>query len=684
VPLLAPLAVGPLTVRNRVMFGPHETNLGRRRAFSERHVAYYRRRAGGGAGLIVTEEASVHPSDWPYERAPLATDAGPGWAAVAEACHAEGAAVVAAVGHAGGQGSSAYSQLPLWAPSRVPEVNSREVPKWMEADDIRAVVAGFAEATRIAVGAGVDGVEVNAGQHSLIRQFLSGLTNQREDEWGGDRLRFATDVLTAVRAAVGGAVVGLRLCCDELAPWAGITPEAAAGVARTLAPLVDYVVVVRGSIYTVSATRPDGHTPAGFNRELTSAVHGAVAGTVPVYWQGSVVDAADAEAGLAAGDCDGVEMTRAQIADPDLVAKLARGASERIRPCILCNQTCLVRDNRNPMVTCVVEPSAGHETEDAPVAGDEPAGASVPTGRERERHPVLLVVGAGPAGLECARVAAQGGRAVTVADRQDTPGGLLRVAATAAGRERLGAFTAWLEAECRRLGVTFDMRRAISPDDVGDHIGDHGGDVVLCTGSRAGRRTYEIDGEATVLDAAELLEVTMRTGADGRLLYDDRDLPPGPVLVWDPIGGPIGISVAETLAAVGRPVTLATPDNVVGTQLSRTGDLAPANVRLLAAGVELVKRVHLLSVGPGRVSVVDRFSAERSTIDATLVVDAGPLLPGDRLWRATGATVARAGDAVAPRTVYDAVLEGRRAAQALLNGRVRPARSTVGATGGTG
>ena len=190
---------------SRVMFGAHETNLGRRRAFTDRHVAYYRRRAAGGAGIVVTESASVHPSDWPYERAPLAAESAAGWASIARACHAEGALALASIGHAGGQGSSAYSQQPLLAPSRVPEVNTREVPKAMEAEDIDAVVRGFGDATRRAVSAGMDGVEVNAGQHSLVRQFLSGLTNQRRDGYGTDRLRFAREVLESVQDAAGGA-----------------------------------------------------------------------------------------------------------------------------------------------------------------------------------------------------------------------------------------------------------------------------------------------------------------------------------------------------------------------------------------------------------------------------------------------------------------------------------------------
>ncbi|MGH8922065.1 MAG: 2,4-dienoyl-CoA reductase, partial [Actinomycetes bacterium] len=231
--LLEPLGLGSRTAPNRILFGPHVTNLGDdERRLTARHLAYYERRARGGCGTVVIEGASVHTSDWPYERAPLAERCGEGWAAIASACQQHGTLVVAALDHAGGQGSSAYSQSPLWAPSRVPEVATREVPKWMEAEDIAAVVDGFAGAAKLAVDAGCDGVEINAGQHSLVRQFLSGLTNHRDDEWGADRLRLARDVIAAVRAAAGPTrLVGLRLSGDELAPWAGITPDQAPALA---------------------------------------------------------------------------------------------------------------------------------------------------------------------------------------------------------------------------------------------------------------------------------------------------------------------------------------------------------------------------------------------------------------------------------------------------------------------
>jgi mycofactocin system FadH/OYE family oxidoreductase 1 len=651
VQLLEPFDLGPRRVRNRVVFGPHETNLGDGRALSDRHVAYYRRRAAGGVGVVVVEEASVHPSDWPYERCPLATECGPGWSAIAEAVHAEGALVLAAIGHAGGQGSSAYSQSPLWAPSRVPEVNTREVPKWMEADDVAAVIRGFGAAARLAVASGCDGVEVNAGQFSLIRQFLSGLTNQRDDEWGTDRSAFARAVLRAVRAAVGpDAIVALRLSCDELAPWAGVTPEAAAEVAASLVAdseaRVDSLTVVRGSIFSTAATRPDGHVQPGFNLDLAAAVRAAVRAatsdrSVPVIAQGSVVDVGQAEWAVGEGDrADAVEMTRALLADAELVAKAAAGDVDRIRPCILCNQTCQVRDVRNPILTCVLDPRTGHETTD-------PDETAVRAGAPTE----VTVVGGGIAGMEAARVAATAGHRVRLVERAPVLGGAVRVAAAGAGRARLALAADWLAAECTALGVDVRLGHTVTPD----QLQQVGGRFVVATGGVPGRRDYEVGDRAVVIDAATALA-------------DLTAVPDGPVLVWDPIGGPIGISVAESLAATGRVVHLATQDNIVGNELSRSGDLAPANSRLQQAGVELHRRSILVGVAADGARLRDRFSGDERTLRVAAVVDAGHRLPDPTFAGPDGAWpagVLRAGDVVAPRTIHEAVLEGRRAAMAI-------------------
>lgn len=638
--LLDPLSLGPGTAPNRVVFGPHVTNLGDDdRCFTHRHVAYYERRARGGCGTIVVEGASVHASDWPYERAPLAERATEGWAAIVAACRPHGSLVIASLDHAGGQGSSAYHQRPLWAPSRVPEVASREVPKWMETKDITAVIAGFGAAARAAGAAGCDGVEINAGQHSLVRQFLSGLTNQRNDQWGADRLRFAREAIGAARAGIGSAaVVGLRLSGDELAPWAGITPAMAPEIAAELvAAGVDYLVVVRGSIFSVEQTRPDFHQPPGFNTDLAAAVRAAV--DVPVVLQGSVVDVGEAEWALGGGDeparADAVEMTRAQIADPDLVAKLRAGAPERIRPCTRCNQMCQVRDARNPIVSCIGEPTSGRETED-------PDWYAPTTRRQR-----VVVAGAGPAGLETARVAALRGHDVTVLERSSRLGGLAAVAGPN------GGLVEWLAGEIRRLGVT--VRTGTAADPASDTIGDaHGGTdvIVQATGSRPGRPAYAVAEPDLVTDV-----VAVMTG--------DVELPAeGDVVLIDPIGGPVAVALAE---ALGSRALLVTQDQIAGNELARTGDLAPANVRLAQRGVRIEQRTTVTAIRPAapadgiEVEVTDRFSGRCRVLAAAAVVDCGFRGP-DEAWPA--ATI-QVGDCVAPRTVHEAILEGRRAGHAL-------------------
>jgi 2,4-dienoyl-CoA reductase (NADPH2) len=629
--LVQSLSIGSLTAPNRVMFGPHVTNLGTdERSFSGDHVAYYERRAIGGCGVIVVEGASVHDSDWPYERAPLASRCASGWADIAKACHRHGSLVIASLDHAGGQGSSAYSQQPLWAPSRVPEVNSREVPKWMEHEDIVAVIEGFGEATRLAIGAGCDGVEINAGQHSLVRQFLSGLTNQRGDEYA-DRMLFARQVVHAVRSAAiavrPDAIVGLRLSCDELAPWAGITPEMAPEIARELCELgIDYVVVVRGSIFSAEKTRPDFHEPTGFNVDTCRALSAVLPDSTALFLQGSVVDVGQAEWAINDGVCDAVEMTRAQIADPDLVQKIKNGQHDQIRPCIRCNQTCQVRDARNPIATCIAEPTSGHESQDP----DWYQPASSP------RH--ITVIGAGVAGLETARVASLRGHSVTIIEKSSGIGG---IAAIAGPGQQL---VSWLQSEIERLGVQVELNREF------DSISLPNSQVVIqATGAQRGVSEYEITSETEVLDIAEIRR--------GNSVLPET----GVVVILDPIGGPIGVALAEEL---GERAILVTPDNIAGNELSRTGDLAPANVRLAQRGTRIQRRSVVRGITKQDshfvVRVQDRFSGELTEIECACVVDAGFRLPTTAI---DGAI--QIGDSVAPRTILEAVLEGRRVAASI-------------------
>jgi 2,4-dienoyl-CoA reductase (NADPH2) len=303
----------------------------------------------------------------------------------------------------------------------------------------------------------------------------------------------------------------------------------------------------------------------------------------------------------------------------------------------------MVRDNRNPVITCIVEPRSGHELDDADTAGaDQP------------RHSVL-VVGGGPAGMEAACVLALRGNFVRLAERGPALGGMLASAALVHGRQRLGVAIDWWQRELRRLDVAVSLRHAVTAAELDDALAS-GVRVVLATGSVPGPREYHVAAGARVVEAADLVGL-VPSGALDRW-------PAGRVVVFDPIGGPIGVGVAEMLAANGRSTSIVTQDQIAGTQLALTGDLAEANSRLQRAGVARELRSLLRTVTGDHVLLEDRWTGEQRTVDCAFVVHCGHRLPEQTLYLHRPGTP-RAGDCVAPRTVLEAVLEARRVALAV-------------------
>jgi len=661
--LTSPLELRGRVSPSRILFGPHVTNLGRRNCFTDRHAAYYAARAKGGAGIVVLEQACVHSSDQPYELAPHTWADGfeKSLTLVGRAVQANGALVIASLGHSGGQATGALSQRAVLAPSPFQEVATREVAKAAEIEEIEEIVDGFRSAAAMAVRAGLDGVEVNAGQHSLVRQFLSGLTNSRSDGYGGDdegRARFAREVVAAVREGLGGdRILGLRLCVDEFAPWAGITPDMGVALARALTAGgdVDYLLVTRGGPYSLNRTQPGGFIAEPRDEALIARVRAAISSATAVFAQGGIADIEVAAALVDGGTADGVEMTRALIADENLPAHLRAGRPDLIRPCLLCNQDCQVRGGANNIVSCIHNPAAGHEAE-AEFSG------SVPVGRRRR----VLVVGAGPAGLEAARVAASLGHAVEVWDAGSEPGGAVRLIAGAPTRERYLAAVKWRVARLRALGVEIHTNRVATLDDLLASDADR---IILATGARPRDPSFggvRIEGgRPPVFTHRDVLAAvwapSLQAALDGG----------GPVVVFDLVDDFSGPSAAEVLAArlPGIQVLLVTPEHFVGAAYLPQGGLPDLRLRLHAARVQMLPEHSFVRGGDSTLVFRRHYRAEETRIeDVAALVVCDREEPDDHLFHAAMAAGLPAeciGDALAPRRIIDAVLEGGRAARQL-------------------
>ena len=646
--LFQPLRIGPRETSNRIIFGSHTTNLAHRNQLSPQHKNYYAARAAGGAGTIVLEEHIVHPSDLPYESAVLGylPETSRAIAAVTEQIHAHDALAIVQLNHNGQQSSSDHNQRELWAPSPVPNVSSREVPKAMEQGDIRAVIDGFAQVARQAVQGEADGVELQVADSSLLRQFLSPLTNQRADQYGGpleNRLRFVQETIEAVDAVLGAdRVLGLRFCADELAPWAGLTPEQSIEIARILSETgrIDYMTITMGSIFSTQMFpfHASMHVSPGYAVHLAAAIKAAI--NVPVFAAGRIMNAAQAEHILREEQADGVELIRPLIADPNLPQLSQANLAERVRPCIACNQGCQVRSIINATVSCNVNPDVTNAhplplpTQTKPTSGSQ--------------QPSVWVIGSGPAGLEAARTAALRGHAVALYEREEMLGGTVALAAKGPGRSELQLITDYLQAELKHLGVTIYTGAEVTAEMVLEH---HPATVIVATGAHPGTGLLPIPGH-------DLPHVTnIRKVLEGRPVEGQNEL------VIDETGSHGVLSVVELLAAQGKRVEVVSEDWYIGHDLASTHDIVQWMQRILAHGVTLTTHTTITRIEPGQVILTDRFAEGEQVRLVDAVVLGTYEQPAQELYLALKGRVPRLfriGDCVAPRRIEQAILEGRR------------------------
>lgn len=654
--LFSPVQLGARTLRNRIVFGAHTANMAENGLPTERHVAYYAERAIGGAGMIVVEPMPVHPAAVLTRGNFRAGDDSviPHFAKVASAIKGNGAVAIQQLYHVGAHGDSDNSYHPHWSPSGTPSYHDSDGSHAMAEDEIWQTIDGFVQAARRCKEAGFDGVEVWAAYHGMVDQFWTPWSNRREDQWGGsleNRTRMSREILSRIRQVCGpGFIVGLAvsdepdhpvmLSRDELAEIIRLHDELG---------LMDYVTCGTGSYIDFYKIMPTFLYSEKLGADLASVLKGVVKNAL-VTAESHIRTPHNAENVLSEGAADLVSIVRGQIADPHLASKAQHDRPDDVRGCISCNQMCWGRRSRDYWISCLINPSAGREFE---WGGDRFAPAAV--------QKKVLVVGGGPAGLEVARVAAERGHEVVLAEASSRLGGNFLLAGHQPRRGQILELLEWYERQLTRLGVDLRLNWFVDPSDIAPLNVDV---VVLATGSMSPETGFQ-----KALPEVETLPGIEKGNVFSVEAVMARQARPGQkVLLLDEGGGWRGCGTAWKLAEEGHQVVMLTPDALVGKELQRTAADLPLRRTLSRLGVKWMVESSIVEWHGNGATVLDHITSERKFVEADSLVLAMTNMAANWLaeeLQGQKTPFASIGDCAAPRQAPYAFHDGRKLGMSL-------------------
>jgi 2,4-dienoyl-CoA reductase-like NADH-dependent reductase (Old Yellow Enzyme family) len=647
--LFSPLQVGPLTLKNRIVNSAHQTGFARNGAYTDQLIEYHRERAEGGAALVVSQATSVTGDYLDLYN----SDDGvvPDYRAVADAVGRYGAFYSAELFHPGSQSEYTGRGAEVFvAPSSVPAsyLGGRwRVAHELSEAEILAIVEAFAAAARRCREGGLSGIELHFAHGNLVEQFMSPRTNLRKDDWGGElenRLRLAEMIARAVREAAGpGMALGARMTAAGL-DKGELDDMDMAEIIGTVGTweLLDYVSLTMGHYTDALNTArniPNMTFKPGAWQKYGRQVKNVI--DVPVFMVGRINHPRTAEDLLEAGACDAVVMARGLIADPHLPEKARTGRTASIRPCIGA-MNCMDSLEKGHGIRCIHNPRVGHEL-DMPEEV-EPASS----GRR------VLVIGAGPAGLESARVAGVRGNHVTVLERAARVGGQAWIASRTPDRGELSSLVEWLEQECDELGVEIRTGVEATARSISELNPDL---VVLATGSHY---------PAGPTPGAELAgPVVDKLQADVHVVGIDEALRgelTGRVVVFDAVADWPGFNAARVLVEKGCDVRYLTPEQYPGAAIEVTNWRLEYQA-LSERGVDFFPVTQIVGSEPSALVVRRGYAGATQTLaDVDTLVWIGAPLPDtsmNDLLAPTGVEVVVVGDAYAPRSIEQAILDAR-------------------------